>query len=106
MSMKLKGLTTKHILRRLLKNKLPAAILARKKHGLSCPIKIWIKKDMRNIFLERLSEAGLRRHPYLNARYVQRLIKEHMDRKADNSRKIWSLFCFTVWHEKYFGASA
>lgn len=103
MSMKLRGLTTKYILRHLLKNKLPRSILSRKKHGLSCPIKIWIKGKMKDIFLDRLSEESLKQYPYLNAKYVQQLLKEHLGRKVDNSRKIWCLFCFVVWHSKYFG---
>lgn len=101
MSLKLKGMTTKYILRQLLRNKLPRIILSRKKQGLSCPIKIWIKKDMRDIFMDRLNKANLKKHTYFNIEYVQQLIREHLNRKVDNSRKIWGLFCFVVWYDKY-----
>lgn len=105
MHMKLRGLTTKYILRRILKNKLPRSIVLRKKHGMSCPLKIWIKGKMKDIFLDRLSHSCLKQYPYLNAKYVQQLLKEHLDRKVDNSRKIWGLFCFVVWSDKYLKLS-
>lgn len=103
MSMKLKGMTTKYVLRQLLRDKFPRIIVSGKKHGLNSPVKIWIREEMRDIFMDRLSKTNLKQHPYLNAEYVQQLIKEHLDRKVDNSRKIWDLFCFVVWHREYFG---
>jgi len=105
MSLKLKGMSTKYILRQVLRNKLPRVILSRKKHGLSCPIKIWIKQDMRDIFMYRLGKSNLKKHPYIEVKYVQQLIKEHLDGKIDNVRKIWGLFCFVVWYDKYFNSS-
>lgn len=103
MSLKLKNWTTKYTLRQLLENKLPKAVVLRKKHGLSSPIKIWIRKEMKDAFMNILSETSLKQHPYFNQAYVQQLLKEHLERKVDNSRKIWCLFCFVVWHNSYFG---
>jgi asparagine synthase (glutamine-hydrolysing) len=103
MSLKLKNWTTKYILRRLLRDKLPGGVVSRRKHGLSSPIKIWIRKEMKDIFMDRLGEAAIKEHPYLNQAYIKQLLKEHLERKVDNSRKIWSLFCFVVWHNKHFG---
>ena len=31
------------------------------------------------------------------------LLKEHKEKKADNSRKIWAVYTFLVWYDVYFG---
>jgi len=103
MSLKLKGNATKYIVRRLLRGKLPSVVVSRKKHGLSCPVKMWMRSRMRDIFAHRLSKANLKNYPYLNPTYVERLLNEHFAKKVDNSRKIWGLFSFVVWHKKHFG---
>ena len=42
---------------------------------MSCPLKIWIKGKMKDIFLDRLNYSCLKQYPYLNAKYVQQLLK-------------------------------
>ena len=30
-------------------------------------------------------------------------LDEHKAGKADNSRKIWTIYMFLVWHKQFFG---
>jgi len=37
----------------------------------------------------------------LNKTYVLQLLEDHCQGKADNSRKIWTVLMFMVWHQIY-----
>ena len=30
------------------------------------------------------------------------LLKDHKDKKADNSRKIWTVLTFLIWYDRFF----
>lgn len=98
---KVKGLTTKYLLRKVLERHLPSNVVWRKKHGFSAPAKIWIRKQMRGMFEDTLSPGKLRDFPYLNHRYIRALLDNHLDKREENSYKLWCLFVFILWHEEY-----
>ena len=62
-NLKLKGATTKHILKESARGLLPDATIERKKHGFGVPLGAWLRHDMapvRDILLSRQrSRAGL-----------------------------------------------
>ena len=37
----------------------------------------------------------------INQQEVLRLLEEHCTNKADNSRKIWTILIFMIWHQIY-----
>ena len=36
---------------------------------------------------------------YINKDYVLSLLDEHLQDKKDNSRKVWTVFIFCLWHQ-------
>jgi hypothetical protein len=52
--------------------------------------------------LGELSESSLKNTPFINPVYVQRLIREHLTRRADRGRELWGLLNFAVWYRLYF----
>ncbi|GAE34383.1 asparagine synthase (glutamine-hydrolyzing) [Halalkalibacter akibai] len=91
--------TTKYILREAMKDILPETVLHRRKLGFPVPIRHWLKDELydwaRTIIIESSTE-------YLfNKGEVLKLLQQHAQSKADNSRKIWVILCFMIWHSIY-----
>jgi len=51
------------------------------------------------------AEHMMREQGFFNPAYVQQMIRDHADLKADYSRNLWGLLIFALWHEK-FGSEA
>jgi asparagine synthase (glutamine-hydrolysing) len=100
-TLKLRGLTTKYILRRCLWGLLPKAILKRGKKGFNIPIAKWITNELRGLVLDLLSPARLQREGLFNPTYVEELLADHFARKRDNRKLLWTLLVFELWRERY-----
>lgn len=99
--MKLRGFKTKYILKRAFKNSLPQNILNRPKKGFGIPVAKWIKgplkKNMLDVFdLERIKTKGI-----FKPRAISVLLKDHFSGKVDNRKKLWTLFMFEQWLERW-----
>ncbi len=95
---------TKYAMRLAAKQDTPeetAGTAAKKKLGFPVPIRVWLKEEQYyNIVRKRFeSEAG--RH-FFHTEQLVKLLDDHRDGKADNSRKIWTVFMFLVWYGVYF----
>lgn len=96
---KLNGLTTKYILKKLMKNRLPKDIINRSKRGFALPISKWINSDFRMLFDNYLNQDRLKKEGIFNPFFVSRILEEHRERKRDNRKELWTLFIFQIWKE-------
>ncbi|MBO0960304.1 asparagine synthase (glutamine-hydrolyzing) [Neobacillus sp. MM2021_6] len=98
-SLKTANGTTKYILRKAAEGIVPAHVLDRKKLGFPVPIRHWLKNEM-NEWAKKIIRESNTDH-LLNKTYVLQLLEDHCQGKADNSRKIWTVLMFMVWHQVY-----
>lgn len=98
---KLRGLTTKYLLKKIMKDKLPEKIIKGIKKGFSMPLARWFREDFSTLINEFLSEETVRRRKYFNYPLIRRLCDEHFTGKKDNSKELWALICFEIWHRRY-----
>ena len=103
-NLKLKGATTKHILKEAARGLLPDPIIERKKHGFGIPLGAWLRRDstpVRDILLSRRArERGL-----LRMSAVERLISEHESGRRDHNRQLWALLTLEEWHRQFVDGS-
>lgn len=99
---KLRGLTTKYLLKRLMEDKLPRDIVYRKKKGFGIPLAKWLREELRPLVLELLSKDKLQKQGLFNPEYVHVLIEEHFSQKADNRKQIWTLLVFQMWYDRWY----
>ncbi|HKP45547.1 MAG TPA: asparagine synthase (glutamine-hydrolyzing) [Pyrinomonadaceae bacterium] len=99
--MKLRGRTTKHVLRESMKNLLPAQILTRPKMGFPVPIGSWLRTEYSAVVDEYvLSERALQRGIFEPA-YVRTLVQRH--RAGENhDERLWALINFEIWQRQFF----
>lgn len=80
---------------------LDALVANKKKLGFPVPVRVWLKEDR---YYNRIKSAfnGEVAAEYFNVDFILKLLENHKLGKADNSRKIWTIFTFLTWHEQYF----
>ncbi len=100
-SFKLRGLTRKYILKKLMEGKLPDDILYRKKQGFGTPIGSWLKGPLAPWMQEVLAPAELTKTGLFNPTYVERLVAEHLDGRRDNRKQLWTLLVFMLWYRRW-----
>jgi len=99
--LQLRGLRKKYLLKRAMAHRLPGQILNRKKGGFNVPVPAWLRHDLSDYVRDVLSEKRLREQGFFNPAYVQQMVRDHRDLKADYSRNVWGLLIFALWHEKF-----
>jgi asparagine synthase (glutamine-hydrolysing) len=100
-SMKLRGWTTKYVLRRAMRGLLPSEILTRKKMGFPVPIESWFRGKYRRIVDEYvLSERALGRG-FFNPGYVRELAARHASGE-NHAERLWMLVNFEIWLRRFF----
>ncbi|PIU83491.1 MAG: asparagine synthase (glutamine-hydrolyzing) [Elusimicrobia bacterium CG06_land_8_20_14_3_00_38_11] len=100
-NLKLRGLTTKYILRKALKEFLPVQIAKLPKKGLAMPTPFWLQNELKNFTDEIISDAESRNRGMFNFNYIKQIQKEHTEGKKDNTRKITCLISFFLWQKFY-----
>lgn len=100
-SRKIHGLTAKYLLKELMRSKLPPEIVYRKKQGFGVPLSAWFAGELKPFVLETLAPEKIRAHGLFNADMAKNIISEHMNKKADHRKKLWSLIVFQLWYEKW-----
>ena len=92
---------TKYLFKQGFRDILPSQIINRPKKGFGIPLGYWINDGFREQILERLCGKQIQREGLFNKDYVDTLVKQHLTRKVDNRKKIWTLFMFQAWKEKW-----
>ena len=100
-NLKLRGLTTKYILRRAMRDVLPPEILSRRKMGFPVPVGAWLRGRFRHLLDEFvLSERALGRGIF-NPAYVRELAARHVAGENQTER-LWMLMNFEIWQRRFF----
>jgi asparagine synthase (glutamine-hydrolysing) len=98
---KLRGLTTKWILKRAAEPLLPRAIIRRRKRGLSVPTAALLNGELRADADEWLSEQALRAHGLLDAASIRGQLAEHRAGHANHARTLWPALVLQLWAERW-----
>ena len=93
--------TTKGALRHAANKYLPDMVAEKKKLGFPVPIRIWLKDDKYFNIVKEAFESKASKE-FFKTDEILKFLYAHKDGKEDNSRKIWTIYMFLVWHKKYF----
>jgi asparagine synthase (glutamine-hydrolysing) len=98
---KLRGLKTKYILKKAVRDLLPGFVTRRGKKGFGVPVAEWLKVKLRPLARDLLSPERVRRAGVFNPEYVARLQDEHERGVANHRKLLWTLLMFELWHESF-----
>ena len=98
---KLRGLTTKYLLKKILKQLLPAENLDRRKMGFGIPIGHWFRGELQPFLRETLlREASLQRGLF-KPEAVKQLVELHTRGERDYSHQLWTLLMLELWFQRF-----
>jgi asparagine synthase (glutamine-hydrolysing) len=100
-SFKIRGPRLKFLLKELMKDKLPAPVLRRKKAGLDIPTHEWLRGPLRPLLVDAL-EWGAREHADLfRPSAIQKCLRDHLERRANLGYHLWGLMILFLWVRKW-----
>lgn len=99
--MKIRGGRGKHVLRQVLRDKLPNRAIRKGKQGFAVPLRDWFRGRLAGLLNDYLGPAGYLPEQIFEQRKVQAILREHQRGLADHARKLWLLLVFAAWHRTY-----
>jgi len=98
---KIKGSTTKYLLRQLAKKYLPAELINQPKRGFEIPLKNWVNHELKEIIQDYVGSNNALNSEFVNAGFIQSLLNNSAKIAGEKRAKIlWTLFSMEVWYKK------
>ncbi len=92
---------TKVALRDAAKEVIPNDAYKKKKLGFPVPVREWMKEKDFYQMIKKTFQAKYTQE-FFNQDYILNLLEEHYTGKKDNYRKVWTIYCFLIWYQRFF----
>lgn len=98
---KISGKITKHLLKCLMKDRLPEWIVNRKKMGFPTPLEIMFRGELFDYAADTLLSTPAMNRGYFKGKGIRRLLDEHRTRTGSHHEIIWQLLVLEEWHRQF-----
>ena len=100
-NMRVRGTTTKWILREAMKRLLPEEILERPKVGFRVPVNEWFQGPMKDYLYDHLTGTSSITTEYYNPLALDKLLSDHVGGRQNHEKLLWTLLNLEIWHREY-----
>jgi asparagine synthase (glutamine-hydrolysing) len=100
-SLKLHGLTTKYLLKRVLGRLLPQENLTRRKMGFGVPITHWFRGELKDFLRETLLSEKSQKRNLFKPEAIKRYIERHTSGERDHAHGLWTLMMLELWFQRF-----
>lgn len=100
-NLKVRGLTTKHLLKKALQPWLPREILNRKKRGFGAPVGAWLRKGLEALVYDTLNETQVRKRGLFDPAVVNEILEAHRAQTSDHTDHLLALINLELWCRIY-----
>ena len=98
---KIKGKTTKSILRELSKSYLPDKLINQPKRGFEVPLKDWVQNKLKEPIYDTLTGDCYSKN-YIKMNFINRLLENNVNTSDEKRAKmLWTLYCLEIWFKNY-----
>lgn len=98
---RIQGTDTKVVMRHAANKTLPDEWANRPKKGFPVPIRYWLREEKYyNLVKDYFTSAYAA--IFFDTDALMKLLDDHFHQKANNQRKIWTVFTFLVWYKRFF----
>lgn len=98
---RIRGLTTKRLLRAATQQLLPGLIRNRPKVGFRVPVNDWFRGPMRDFLLDHLTGPACRTREYYRPQALATILRDHLAGRRNHEKLLWSLLTLELWHREY-----
>jgi asparagine synthase (glutamine-hydrolysing) len=98
---KMKGKTTKYLLKKLMERYLPNEVIYRPKAGFAAPVREWITGSLKEEIMNRLDKEHLEATGLFNMDKISQLVKDNLEGKKDGSYTILSILSISSWLKQF-----
>jgi len=98
---RVRGTVQKALFRDVVAPWLPPEIARRPKANFAAPLRAWVRRDLRDMVDDLLSEGALRRRGLYRPEWVRRKIEDDRKGRADHGHLIWNLLNRELWFESF-----
>ncbi len=99
--LKIRGGQLKFVLRELMRDKLPPAVLTRRKEGFDIPAHHWLRTVLKPLLADTLNERGVREAGIFSWEAMARILRAHLERRANFGYHLWGLLILTLWMKRW-----
>jgi asparagine synthase (glutamine-hydrolysing) len=96
-NLRLRGYTTKYLLKKLAARYVPPEIVYRKKRGFVMPVGNWLKQELAGSTRAVLESSSFRNRGWIRPDAVSRMISEHCSGRRNWTEQLWTLFVLEIW---------
>ena len=100
-SFKIRGSRQKFLLKKLMQDKLPPAILRRKKVGFDIPAHEWLRGPLRSLLIDTLTSGASEHDGLFQPAAIQSFLQCHLERRANLGYHLWGLMILFLWMKKW-----
>jgi len=100
-SFKIRGSRQKFVLKELMRNKLPAAVLKKEKTGLDIPSHEWLRGPLRPLMMDALAYGTSEHGGLFRKDVIDALVESHLTRRANLGYHLWGLMILFLWMRKW-----
>lgn len=100
---KIKGASTKYLLRQLAKKYLPSEIINQPKRGFEIPLKSWVENELKEIVFDYVGSFSSLSRQVLDKDFLEALLNNKIKISAEKRAKIlWTLLSMEIWYKKVY----
>ncbi len=99
--LKVHGSKLKYVLRELMRDKLPASILQRRKQGFDIPAHHWLRTKLRPLLLDTVTREAVESTGLMRWAAVEQVLNAHLNKQANYGYHLWGLLILFLWAKRW-----
>jgi len=100
-SYKVKGRTSKYILKKAIADLVPAGNMHRQKQGFAVPVGPWLRGELKAFLADHILSARFQARGLFKPAVVQKLFDAHQHGAGDHAHHLWTLLMLELWFREF-----
>lgn len=101
-NLKVRGGTTKWLVKQVARRLLPSEIVDRRKVGFRVPLDAWFRGGLESFAWDLLISPNSFASTQLDRKAIRSLLERHRTSTTNEEFRIWNLLCLEIWHDVFF----
>lgn len=99
--LKVKGRTSKYILKKAVADLVPAENMHRPKQGFAVPVGAWFRGELKDFLADHILSPRFVSRGLFRPEAVQRLYDDHQRGAVDHGHRLWTLLMLELWFQEF-----